>query len=85
MTSELLHTLVDRIVVHEKEMEGDQIIMRVDIYYRFIGNVGGRSGEKMKAPQIQHRRWAKKPEILEDESKTAAEPVEWDLDAPKIH
>lgn len=85
VTSELLHTLVDRIVVHEKEMEGDQIIMRVDIYYRFIGNVGGRSGEKMKAPQIQHRRWAKKPEILEDESKTAAEPVEWDLDAPKIH
>lgn len=32
VSSELLHTLIDRIVVHEKEMEGDEIIMRVDVY-----------------------------------------------------
>lgn len=35
VTEELLHTLVDKIVVHEKEVIDGEIIMRVDIYYRF--------------------------------------------------
>ena len=38
----------------------------------------------MKAPQIQHRREGKKQKIVADESEAAAEPAEWDLEAPKI-
>ena len=64
VTSELLHILIDRIVIHEKEVAEDDIIMKVDIYYRFIGNVGDEVGADMKAPQIRHRRWSKKPELV---------------------
>ena len=67
VSSELLHTLIDRIVIHEKEMEGDEIIMRVDVYYRFIGYVGDKTGDDMKAPQIRHRRWGKKNELVYEE------------------
>lgn len=41
-----LHTLIDRIVIHEKEMDGDEMIMRVDVYYRFIGYVGDKTGDR---------------------------------------
>lgn len=70
VTSELLHTLIDRIVIHEKEVdpEKDEVIMRVDVYYRFIGFVGDRTGADMKAPQIRHRRWAKKNELVYEAS-----------------
>ena len=69
VTSELLHVLIDRIVVHEKEVADDDIIMKVDIYYRFIGSIGDEAGEDLKAPKIHHRRWSKKPELIyEDES-----------------
>lgn len=53
VTEELLHTLVDKIVVHEKEVVDGEIIMRVDIYYRFIGKVGDAEGEALKAPKIR--------------------------------
>lgn len=53
VTEELLHTLVDKIVVHEKEVVDGEIIMRVDIYYRFIGNVGDAQGEALRAPKIR--------------------------------
>ena len=53
VTEELLHTLVDKIVVHEKEVIDGEIIMRVDIYYRFIGKVGDAEGEALKAPKIR--------------------------------
>ena len=53
VTEELLHTLVDKIVVHEKEVIDGQIVMRVDIYYRFIGKVGDKDGEALKAPNIR--------------------------------
>ena len=53
VTEELLHTLVDKIVVHEKEVIDGEIIMRVDIYYRFIGKVGDKDGEALKAPNIR--------------------------------
>ena len=69
VTSELLHVLIDRIVIHEKEVADDEIIMKVDIYYRFIGSIGNEVGKDLKAPKIHHRRWAKKPEfIYEDET-----------------
>lgn len=48
LDEELLHTLIDKIVVHEKEMDDDGVIvMRVDIYYRFIGKIGNMSGEDL--------------------------------------
>ena len=53
VTAELLHTLVDKIVVHEKEVVDGEIIMLVDIYYRFIGKVGNADGEPLKAPKIR--------------------------------
>ena len=53
VTEELLHTLVDKIVVHEKEVVDEKIIMRVDIYYRFIGKVGDKDGEALQAPKIR--------------------------------
>lgn len=49
LSEELLHTLIDKIVVHEKEVVDDQITMRVDIYYRFIGNVGDENGGSLYA------------------------------------
>ena len=45
--------MVDKIVVHEKEVINGEIIMRVDIYYRFIGKVGDQDGEALKAPKIR--------------------------------
>ena len=56
MTAELLHTLVEKIVAHEKEVVDGQIIMQVDIYYRFIGfigKVGYKNGEALQAPEIR--------------------------------
>ena len=40
LTEELLHTLIERVVVHEKEVVDGEPIMRVEIYYRFVGKVG---------------------------------------------
>lgn len=53
VNEELLHTLVDKIVVHEKEVVDGEITMQVDIYYRFIGKVGGEDGKTLKAPKIR--------------------------------
>lgn len=53
VTAELLHTLVDKIVVHEKEVVHEQIIMRVDIYYHFIDNIGTMDSEDLQAPKIR--------------------------------
>ena len=53
VTEELLHTLIDKIVVHKKEVVDGEVIMRVDIYYRFIGKVGNADGEALKAPKIR--------------------------------
>ena len=45
LNEEMLHTLIDKIVVHEKELDDDgEVVMKVDIYYRFIGNVGDMNG-----------------------------------------
>ena len=49
LTEELLNTLVDKIVVHEKEIVDGQLFMRVDIHYRFVGSVGGESGDGILA------------------------------------
>lgn len=45
LNEEMLHTLIDKIVVHEKELDDDgEVVMKVDIYYRFIGKVGDMNG-----------------------------------------
>ena len=48
LTAELLHTLIDKIVVHEKEVIDGEVIMRVEIHYRFIGKVGNADGADLK-------------------------------------
>ena len=40
-------------MAHEKEVVDGQIIMQVDIYYRFIGKVGYKNGEALQAPEIR--------------------------------
>ena len=52
LTMELLHTLIDRVVVYEKEVVDGEVIMRVDIYYRFIGRVGDMEGKDLKAERL---------------------------------
>ena len=49
LTEELLNTLVEKIAVHEKEIVDGEVLMRVDIYYRFIGTVGDSSGDDLMA------------------------------------
>ena len=44
LTEPLLHTLIDRIVVHEKEDVDGEVIMRIEIHYRFIGCPGSENG-----------------------------------------
>ena len=45
LNEEMLHTLIDKIVVHKKELDDDgEVVMKVDIYYRFIGKVGNMNG-----------------------------------------
>ena len=46
LDSELLHTLIDRIEIHEKETIDGKTTQRVDIYYRFIGNTDLQETEK---------------------------------------
>ena len=36
---ELLHTLIEKIYIHERENINGKTIIKVDIYYRFIGNI----------------------------------------------
>ena len=36
-------------VVHKKEVIDGETVMRIDIYYRFIGKVGSEDGETLKA------------------------------------
>ena len=47
LTSPLLHTLIDRVVVHEKEEIDGEVVMRIEIYYRFIGKVGDENGQEI--------------------------------------
>lgn len=56
LTEELLHTLIDKIVMHEKEVIGDEVVMRADIYYRFIGRVGDAEDGDLLAPKIRRNK-----------------------------
>lgn len=42
LDEELVHTLIEKIVIHEKEILDGQPVMRIEIYYRFIGKVQGQ-------------------------------------------
>ena len=55
LTEPLLHTLIEKIVVHEKERLDGEMIMRVEIYYCFIGKVGSADGKDLTAPQIRRK------------------------------
>ncbi len=49
----LIHFINPKQSPHEKEVVDGKIIMRVDIYYRFIGKVGDKDGEALQAPKIR--------------------------------
>ena len=40
LDSELVHTLIEKVVIHESEEIDGENVKRVDIFYRFIGNIG---------------------------------------------
>lgn len=39
--SDLVHMLIEKILVHKKEIVDGKAQIRVDIYYRFVGNTSG--------------------------------------------
>ena len=47
LTAPLLHTLIDHVVIHDKEEIDGEVVMRIEIYYRFIGKVGNEKGEEI--------------------------------------
>ena len=53
LTEELLHTLIEKVVVHEKEVIDGETVMRIDIYYRFIGKVGNKDDGILITPKTR--------------------------------
>ena len=53
LTEELLHTLIEKVVVHEKEVINGETVMRIDIYYRFIGKVGSKDDGILITPKTR--------------------------------
>ena len=53
LTEELLHTLIEKVVVHEKEVIDGETVMRIDIYYRFIGKVGSEDDGILITPKTR--------------------------------
>ncbi len=53
LTEELLHTLIEKAVVHKKEVIDGETVMRIDICYRFIGKVGNEDGESLKTQKTR--------------------------------
>ena len=40
LDEEQVHTLIEKIIVHEKEIIDGETVMRIEIYYHFIGKTG---------------------------------------------
>ena len=49
LSAELLNTLIEKIEIHEKEIVDGRPVVRLEIYYRFIGSVGGDRGTGLMA------------------------------------
>ena len=47
LDSELLNSLIEKIVIHEKDEVDGEVVQRIDIFYRFIGNVGECVGDSV--------------------------------------
>ena len=56
MTYEISHKLIEKIIVHEKEFVDDEPVMRVDLYYHYVGKIGNENGEDLIAPKIRRIR-----------------------------
>ena len=48
LDAELLNVLIEKIIVHEKEEIDGETVMKLDIYYRFIGKVGNSNGNDLQ-------------------------------------
>ncbi len=53
LTEELLHTLIEKVVAHEKEVIDGETVIRIDIYYRFIGKIGSEDDEILITPKTR--------------------------------
>ena len=51
LTEELLHTLIEKVVVHDKEVIDGETVMRIDIYCRFIGKAGSEDDGILITPK----------------------------------
>ena len=54
LSEELLNTLIEKIMIHEREIINDEVFMRVDIYYRFIGRIDRKEEMYMLAKNAKH-------------------------------
>lgn len=54
LDSELVHTLIEKIVVHETEIINGEKCKRIDVFYRFIGNLNGQNELIYIVPRNQY-------------------------------
>jgi DNA invertase Pin-like site-specific DNA recombinase len=57
LTAEILHELIDRIEVHERTDDNGTYRQQIDIYYRFIGLIGGNEFRMFKPESGATQRW----------------------------
>lgn len=52
INAEIVHNVIDRIIVHEKEFINGAMGMRVEVYYRYVGKIFNTNGSDLMAPEI---------------------------------
>ena len=57
LSAELLNELVEKIVVHEREIVDGRPVVRLEIYYRFVGSVGNENGNDLMAKKLHGKRY----------------------------
>ena len=57
LSAELLNALVEKIVVHEREIVDGRPVVRLEIYYRFVGSVGNENGDGLMAKKLHGKRY----------------------------
>ena len=45
--------LIEKVVVHEREVIDGETVMRIGIFYRFIGKVGSETGKSLKTQKTR--------------------------------
>lgn len=63
---EILHMLIDHVVIHEKEDQDGLILMKIEIYYRFIGCLNDSKDGELQTLNIRHLPYGKTVEMYYD-------------------